>query len=141
MEFSSCLNKQEKLKAQFSSFKASDQKYHAIMEMGRKLEPLPSQYKTPANLVKGCQSNLYLKVSFENGVMHYIAASDALISAGLAALLIAAYQNEPPEAILKCPPLFLKEVGILESLSPSRSNGVRSLYLKMHEHALLAIAS
>lgn len=141
MKFSSCLSKQEKLKAQFSSFKASEQKYYAIMEMGRKLEVFPSQYKTPANLVKGCQSSLYLKASFENGVMHYAAASDALISAGLAALLIAAYQDEPPEAILKCPPLFLKEVGILQSLSPSRSNGIRSLYLKMHEHALLAIAS
>lgn len=79
---------------------------------------------------------MYLYANLEHGKVHYWAHSEALISAGLAALLIAVYDAEPPEVILQCPPLFLEELGIHQALSPSRANGLSSLFLKMKQEAL-----
>jgi cysteine desulfuration protein SufE len=79
---------------------------------------------------------MYLYASLEQGKVRYWAHSEALISAGLAALLITVYEGEPPEVILQCPPLFLEELGIHHALSPSRANGLSSLFLKMKQEAL-----
>ena len=68
--------------------------------------------------------------------MNFEAEADALISAGLAALLIRAYNGETPEVVLKCPPSFIEELGINASLTPSRSNGLYSLHLQMKQEAL-----
>ncbi|NGX50583.1 MAG: Cysteine desulfuration protein SufE [Chlamydiae bacterium] len=137
MEFSSCLTKQDKLKEQFLSLNSQEKLYEKIISLGRALPPFPKEDEIEENRVKGCQSILYLKMTLNGGKMEIITSSDALISAGLAALLISVYQNEPPEAIFQCPPHFLKEIGILNALSPGRSNGLRSLYLHMQRSALL----
>jgi len=106
-----------------------EQKYEKIIEMGRALPPLPDAARVPENLVQGCQSEMYLETTFRDGRVYFNADSEALISKGLAALLIAVYSGEPPEALINEPPLFLKELGL--SLSPARSNGLASLYRKM----------
>jgi len=136
MEFKSCLDSQERLRECFSSRHTAEEKYTKVIEMGRSLEPYPKEDKTPTHLVKGCQSLLYLKSSYHEGKMHFLAASDALISAGLAALLLMIYEGEPPEAILKCPPAVLKDLELTSYLSPSRANGLRSLYLRMQQDAI-----
>lgn len=111
-------------------------KYRALIDLGRKLDPYPETLKTPDRIVKGCQSTLYLSTHFEGGKLHFSASCDALISAGLAALLILAYSGEPPETILKRPPAFLSELGIADSLSPNRSNGLYQIHLRMKQEAL-----
>lgn len=113
-----------------------EMRYATLIELGKTLSPLPKELQTTDNLVPGCQSILYLHTSFENGKCFFQATSDALISKGLAALLIAAYSGESPETILKFPPNFIGEIGIGASLSPNRSNGLAQIHLKMKRDAL-----
>lgn len=137
LDFSSCLQKQQDLKIQFTGCITADLRYKKIIELGSKLPLLESKHKTPENLVYGCQSELYLYTSYDSkGLLHFVADSEALISKGLAALLLYVYSEESPETILKCPPQILSELGIPQSLSPSRSNGLSSLYLRMKQEAL-----
>ena len=111
-------------------------KYEKIIELGRQLPAYPFEYKTPDRLVKGCQSAMYLHTQLVDGRIQFLAFSEALISSGLAALLLTVYNDESPEAILTCPPDFLEELGIHGSLSPGRSNGLASLFQRMKQEAL-----
>lgn len=129
--------KQQKLLAHFRDAGNPETVYQKIIEMGRNLPPFSDSLKNEDLLVKGCQSLVYLrafcddqeKICFEVG-------SDALISAGLAALLLAIYHQEPLELLLYCPPLFIKELGLHQSLTPGRSNGLLSMYAKMKNEAI-----
>jgi cysteine desulfuration protein SufE len=134
--FESCLVKQEEIKQFFSSVTTQEAKYQKIIELGKELHPIDACYKTEAYLVKGCQSLMYLHTSYQEGLLLFQAASDALISAGLAQLLIKVYSGETPETVLKCPPHYLNTLGIASSLSPNRANGLYSLHLKMKQEAL-----
>lgn len=132
----SCLAKQQHVKQLFEGCKTSEQKYEKIIELGRQLPPYPIEFKTSTHLVKGCQSPMYMRAQLIDGKIHFQVCSEALISAGLAALLLLVYNNEPPEAILTSPPEFLEELGIHNSLSPGRSNGLASLMQRMKKEAL-----
>jgi cysteine desulfuration protein SufE len=136
MLFGSCLTKQRHVIELFSLCSNSQMKYEKIIDLGRRLPPYPVDLKTVDRLVKGCQSQMYLSAVLNNGKIHFSAYSEALISLGLAALLLAVYNDEPPEAVLNCPPSFLEELGIHDSLSPGRSNGLASLFLRMKKEAL-----
>lgn len=124
------------IKQKFSSLKSPDERYGLIIQMGRALLPLPPDQKIPANIVPGCQSTLHLAATLSDNKLFFSAASDALISAGLAALLIEAFNGCTPEEILRSSSSFLQELGITASLSPNRSNGLGSIYLKMKQIAL-----
>lgn len=136
MEYQTCLEKQKDLSNEINAFPSSEGKYRRVIEIGRSAPPFPKEKKLEENLVKGCQSLLYLHVELLNGKLSIQTGSDALISAGLAALLCTIYQGEPPEAVLKCPPHFLKETGLLNALSPSRANGLKSLYQSLTHRVL-----
>ncbi|QZA58573.1 SufE family protein [Candidatus Rhabdochlamydia porcellionis] len=137
--FESCLCKQSLIKKIFDSYITPEEKYQKIIELGKTLPPYPSLDKTPEYLVKGCQSTMYLRSYLKDAKMYFEAYSEALISSGLAALLLSVYQGEFPEVILKCPPLFLEEIGLYAALSPSRSNGLSSLFLRMKQESLKAL--
>lgn len=126
----------ESIKAKFSLYSSPEERYAGLIEMGRRLPPFPEIYKTPEKIVRGCQSTLYLHARLKEGKIFFEAHSEALISAGLAALLIAAYSGLSPEEVLKCPPDFLSEIGIAGSLSPNRSNGLAHIHLRMKQEAL-----
>jgi cysteine desulfuration protein SufE len=128
-----------RLKAQFSSLGTTEQRYEKLISLGSTLPPFPDTDKTEFNRVSGCQSLIYLSATFKDGLIFFNATSEALISKGLAALLISVYSELPPEIILTHQPLFLSEMGILTSLTPSRSNGLMSLHFKMKQLALLFI--
>ena len=115
---------------------SGEARVQALMEMGRRLPPFPPELKTQDRMVQGCQSILYLNGTLREGKLYFEAAADALVSAGLAALLIAAYSGEDPETILTCPPAFISELGITASLSPNRSNGLAHIHLRMKQEAL-----
>lgn len=123
------------IKKNFMSLNA-EARYQELMKMGKSLPPFPNELKTAAHIVQGCQSILYLHMKFEDGKCFFDADADALISKGLAALLIAVYSGESPETILKCPPDFIGELGIGASLSPMRSNGLAQIYLRMKQEAI-----
>lgn len=134
--FESCLKKQQQIKDLFVHCTTEELKYQKIIEFGRQQSPLPMEDKIPSNIVKGCQSTMYLRSQLEGNHVSFAAESDALISAGLAAILISVYSNETPETILKCPPAYLEELGIGASLTPSRANGLYSIHLRMKQDAL-----
>lgn len=125
----------EELKKIFAPL-STEQRYHTLIEMGRRLPRYPDNYKTPDRIVPGCQSLLYLNATLRDDQLFFEAHADALISAGLAALLIAVYSGESPETILTCPPTFIGELGIGSSLSPSRSNGFANILIRMKQEAL-----
>jgi sulfur transfer protein SufE len=136
-----CLEKQEAVKALFSDCANADLKYQKIIELGRQLKPLDDKFKIEKNRVEGCQSIVYLHSELQGGNLFFKASSEALISSGLAFLLVSVYDGETPETIMTCPPRFLDELGISESLTPSRSNGLASIYLRMRQDALSHLVS
>ncbi|MCB1110519.1 MAG: SufE family protein [Chlamydiia bacterium] len=136
MEFQSCLEKQRHFLEVFSSFSSQEEKYHYLIDLGRKTPSMPSEERLEEFLVQGCQSLLYLKVSCSEGRLLIITHSDALISAGIAFLIAHVYHGEPPEAVFKCPPRFIQDIGLLTLLSPSRANGLKSLYQKLQKEAM-----
>ncbi len=131
--------KQQSVKELFKGCVSLESVYKKIMELGKLLPPFPEGCMRAENLVEGCQSRLYLVSKFCNqtpGTIRFHAHSDALISSGLAYLLLHVYDNEPPECLLQRPPTFLEELGIPNALTPSRSNGLSSLHLRMKRDAL-----
>lgn len=138
-KFADCLRKQDEMRALFSSCPTEEERYKKIIELGRAAPGLPPEAKIPENIVKGCQSVMHLWTREDSGRLIFAAESEALISSGLAAILIGVYSNEDPETILKCPPAFLEDLGIAASLSPSRANGLYSIHLRMKQDALRSL--
>ena len=136
-----CLDKQKEIKAIFLACSSEDAKYQKIIEFGRALPRLDEKFKILENIVKGCQSTMYLRTFKKDGRVYFEGESDALISSGLAAILIKVYNGQSAEAILKCPPEYLEELGISASLTPSRANGLYSIHLRMKQEALKALTS
>jgi cysteine desulfuration protein SufE len=134
--FESCLEKQAKMKERFAGCSSEELKYEKLIAMGKELKGLPVEEKIPTNLVSGCQSIMYVSSVYRDGKVFFTGDSDALISAGLASILIDVYNGEAPEVILKCPPTFIDELGIGASLTPSRANGLYSIHLHMKQKAL-----
>jgi cysteine desulfuration protein SufE len=132
----SLLKKIETITTRLGRCSSQDDRYQLLIAMGRTLPPYPSNLKTENNRVPGCQSILYLSSQVEEERTTFQAHSEALISAGLAALLIEVYQHETPETILAHPPAFLEQTGIAKALSIHRSNGLFMIYKKMREQAL-----
>ena len=134
--FDNCLRKQSLIKEMFFACPSEEAKYEKIIELGQKQTPLSSAFKTEENLVKGCQSQVFLHSFWKADTIVFETESDALISSGLAKLLTEVYSGEPPEVILKCPPTYLEELGISSSLTQNRANGLYSIHLRMKQDAL-----
>lgn len=132
----SCLKKQEEVVRLFASCPTLEAKYEQIIALGKTNPPLSAEKKIAEHLVAGCQSQMYFYTELEGDVLRFHAESDALISSGLAAILIRAYDGETPEVILKCPPTYLEQLGIQATLTPNRSNGLYSIHLRMKQDAL-----
>lgn len=115
--------------------------YQEIMKLGTLLPRFPENERIDSNLVSGCQSIMHLHSEVLDGKIYFIADSDALISKGLAALLIDFYNGCAAEEVLKVSPDFLEELKIPQLLSPSRANGLASLYVKMKQQALAHLVS
>lgn len=134
--FDTCVAKQNEVKKTFQECVNEEDKYAKLIDLGKTMPPLSIKDKTEANRVSGCQSTMYLKSYLKGDAVIFEGESDALISAGLAAILIQVYSGESPEVILKCPPTYLDELGISTSLTPNRANGLYSIHLRMKQEAL-----
>lgn len=130
------IHKIKEVRSVFELCKGREELYQTIMEMGKQLPLFKEEWKVEENRVAGCQSLLYLHSELKGGLLVFYASSDALISSGLAALLIAVYSEEAPESILLTPPKFIEEMGLPSALTPGRANGLASLYVRMKQEAL-----
>jgi len=134
--FETCLEKQKKVLDFFTGCTTAEEKYQKIIDLGKTQPHLDLKYKTEEHLVQGCQSRMYLHAEMRGGFVFFEAEADALISAGLGCLLLYVYSGETPEVILKCPPHHIDELGIRQTLTPGRANGLASVYLRIKQEAL-----
>lgn len=107
-----------------------------IMELGQKLEPFPEAYRTEDNIVKGCQSKVWLTARLEGDKIHFSADSNTAITKGLVSLLIRVYNGQTPDAVLNSELYFMKEIGMERFIGTQRSNGFAAMIKQMKLYAL-----
>ena len=127
---------QEEIVGEFSIFDDWMDKYEHIIESGKELDSISDDLKTSANLVKGCQSQVWLHAEMEGNNLIFQAGSDAIITKGLVSLMVRTLSGHTPKEILNAQLSFVDEIGLKEHLSPTRSNGLVSMIKKMKLFAL-----
>jgi cysteine desulfuration protein SufE len=126
---------QEQIIDDFSMFDEWLDKYEYLIELGKSLEGLPDDKKTEDNLIKGCQSRVWLDCEAHEGRIYFAADSDAIITRGIIALLIKVYSGHTPAEILADDFSFIEALGLKENLSPTRANGLVSMIATLREKA------
>ncbi len=121
---------------EFALFDSWDDKYEYIIDMGKRLAPLESKYKTDENKVRGCQSSVWLVADYRHGNIYYQADSDALIVKGLISMLIRVLSGRTPDEILEARLDFIREIGMTTHLAQTRSNGLLNMVKQMKHYAL-----
>jgi cysteine desulfuration protein SufE len=127
---------QEQIIDDFSLMDEWDDKYAYIIELGKKIPELSAEYKTDINIIKGCQSKVWIISRLEDGKVIYRADSDAIIVKGLIALLLKTYSGHTPDEIINTEPYFIDKIGMSQHLSMTRSNGLTSMVKQMKLDAL-----
>ncbi len=123
---------QDEMIDEFSMFEDWSDKYEYIIDIGKKLPPLPEQYKTEAYKIKGCQSQVWMHSRLgEDGKVFFDGDSDAIIVKGLIGLLIRALSGQKPEDVAKANLYFIDKVGMSGHLAQTRSNGLASMVKQM----------
>jgi len=127
---------QDNIIDEFSFLEEWMDKYNYLIELGKSIPLLDSKQKKEENLIRGCQSRVWLDATEEGGKIRYKADSDAIITRGIAALLIRVLDNHTPDEILENKLYFIESIGLNEHLSPTRSNGLVSMLKQMKLYAL-----
>ena len=127
---------QQAIIADFSAFDDWMDKYTYLIELGNELEPIDASYKIDQNLIRGCQSRVWLQQKLEGDLLIFEAESDALIVKGLVALLLKVFSGRTPQEILDAEPYFIDEIGLRQHLSPTRSNGLMAMVKQIKLYAL-----
>ena len=122
---------------EFEMFDDWMDKYNYIIELGKEMEDLPSEFKIKKYLISGCQSQLWLTASFTNGKINFKADSDAIITKGIAQVLLRVMNNRSPQEIIDDNFSFIDNIGLTEHLSPTRSNGLTSMIKQIKLYALV----
>ena len=134
----SILSKQQELIEEFAMFPSWMEKYEYIIELGRDLVVLPDNEKNEDNLIKGCQSRVWINAQKNtDGTLHFEADSDAIITKGMVSLIVRIFEGEKGQDIVDAPMDFLKEIGLMENLSPTRSNGLAAMIKQIKTYGLL----
>ena len=132
---------QQEVIEEFSGLDDWMDKYQLLIDLGSEQEPLLEQYKTPQNLIDGCQSRVWLQADYIDGLVHFQAESDALIVKGIVTLLIRVLSDHTPDEILEADLHFIHDIGLTEHLSPTRSNGLLAMLKQMKLYAMAFKAS
>ncbi len=127
---------QQRIIKEFSLFEDWTERYKYIIKHGDKLEPLQEQDRVDDNLVKGCQSQVWLTAKLSEGKVTFTADSDAAITKGLVSLVVRLYSNQTPEEIISVNPDFISAIGMEQHLSPTRANGLASMVKQMKIYAM-----
>ena len=127
---------QEEIIDEFSMFDDWMQRYEYIIDLGKSLPIINDTFKTDDNLIKGCQSKVWLHSEVENNTVKYTADSDAILTKGIVALLLRVFSDQHPKDIIEADTSFIDEIGLKEHLSPTRANGLVSMVKQIKMYAL-----
>ncbi len=127
---------QDEIIDEFSLFDDWMDKYEHIIGIGKEVAPLNEEHKTADNLVKGCQSQVWLHANMQGDTLQFEADSDAIITKGLVGLVMRALSGHSPEEIMHADLYFVPQIGLQEHLSPTRSNGLVAMIKKMKMYAV-----
>ena len=121
---------------EFDMFEEWMSKYEHIIDLGKSLPLIEEQLKTEDNLIKGCQSRVWLHAQHKDGKVIYTADSDAIMTKGIVALLVRAFSEQKAQDIVEADTDFIDQIGLKEQLSPTRANGLVSMVKQMKLYAL-----
>ncbi|MFN8351106.1 MAG: SufE family protein [Flavobacteriales bacterium] len=127
---------QQELIDEFAMFSDWQDRYEHLIELGKDLPLIAPEHKTDDNLVRGCQSRVWLHASPQNGLVHFTADSDAMITKGIVALLVRVFNDRTPQEILGASTEFIDQIGLRAHLSPNRANGLSAMIDQMKRYAL-----
>ncbi|WP_297333540.1 SufE family protein [Flavobacterium sp.] len=127
---------QEEIIDEFSMFDDWDERYQYVIDLGKTLPLAEEQYKTDDNIIKGCQSRVWLHAEQKDDKVFFTADSDAILTKGIIAILIRVFSGQEPKDILEADTGFIDEIGLKEHLSPTRANGLVSMVKQIKMYAL-----
>jgi len=133
----SILETEREIIEEFALFDSWDDKYEYIIDLGKKIPALDDKYKLPENIIKGCQSTVWLVADYYEGKIFFKADSDAVIVKGLVSMLIEVLSGHSPDEILNAKLDFIREIGMMNHLAQTRSNGLLSMVKQMKNYALV----
>ena len=112
---------------EFSMFEDWEERYQYMIDLGKDLPLIDAQYKTESNIIKGCQSKVWVHAEMNDDKIEFTADSDAIITKGIIAILIRSFSNQHPKDIIDANTDFIDKIGLKEHLSPTRANGLVSM--------------
>jgi cysteine desulfuration protein SufE len=132
---------QQEVVDEFALMRDWQDRYEHLIELGKDLPLIAPEKKTEENIVRGCQSRVWLNADVSTSLdgtklLHFTADSDAMITKGLIALLVRVLNDRTPQEILNTPLTFIDTIGLREHLSPNRSNGLAAMLDQMKRYAL-----
>lgn len=127
---------QEEIIEEFGIYDDWMDKYAYLIELGNGLKEIDPLVKTDQNLIKGCQSRVWIDASYDEGIIHFEADSDAVIVKGIVALLLKVLNDQPATDIMNTELYFIEKIGLNQHLSPTRSNGLLAMIKQMKLYAL-----
>lgn len=127
---------QEEIIDEFILFEDWMQRYEYIIDLGKSLPLIDEAHKTENNLIKGCQSKVWVHADMEEDKLHFTADSEAILTKGIIAILIRVFSGQPPQAIVDASTDFIDQIGLKEHLSATRANGLVSMIKQMKLYAV-----
>ncbi|MDR1273513.1 MAG: SufE family protein [Odoribacteraceae bacterium] len=121
---------------EFSVYDDWMDKYAYLIELGTALGAMEERFKTDENLIAGCQSRVWLHAESHEGKLYFQADSDAIITKGIAALLVRVFSGQAPREIVEADLDFIDAIGLTSHLSPTRSNGLLSMIKQIKYYAI-----
>ena len=129
-------NLQQNLIEDFSFFEDWTQRYEYMIELSKGLEKMDVQMKNDKNIIKGCQSKVWLHAELNEGKIKFLADSEAIITRGIIAILLTIFNNRTPKEIIESDTNFIEKIGLKEHLSPNRANGLYSMIKQIKFYAI-----
>jgi cysteine desulfuration protein SufE len=127
---------QDEIIDEFSMFEDWEERYQYMIDLGKTLPLIEEQFKTDNNIIKGCQSKVWVHAEMINDKIVFTADSDAIITKGIIAILIRVFSNQEPKAIIDADTDFIDAIGLKEHLSPTRANGLVSMIKQLKMYAI-----
>ena len=129
-------NIQKEIVDEFALFEDWMQRYEYMIELGKSLPIIDEKHRTDSNIIKGCQSKVWVYAELKKDKLIYTADSDAIITKGIIALLLRVFSEQHPSDILSADTAFIDEIGLKEHLSPTRANGLVSMIKQLKMYAI-----
>ena len=120
----------------FSFMEDWTEKYQYMIDLSKSLDKMNSKFKTDDNLIKGCQSKVWLHAELNEGKIKFLADSEAIITRGIIAILLTIFNNRTPKEIIESDTNFIEKIGLKEHLSPNRANGLYSMIKQIKFYAI-----